>query len=209
MRFMRTLTACAGLWSMAAVVHAATTPTVDLGTVVTFATYTDTDSRSFNQLYDRQFNFTLASDATVRIDMRHIGNSHWLDSYAAGLTDVNLNLLGSDSQVIGTASLDPTFSGTAKSCLSGGKCRVEFAEGYTLTTALTAGTYTMELTGRSLGSGPDSVLNLGAFVVGSGDQATYLSALTPATNLPEPSSWAMMGLGLFGVAAVARIKRPT
>ena len=198
MHFLRTLTACAGLWSMA-VVHAATTaPTVDLGTLATFATYTDTDARSFNQLYDRQFNFTLASDATVRIDTRQIGNSHWLGSYyAAGLTDVSLSLL------------DATFDATSASCLSGGKCRVEFARGYTLTAALTAGTYTMELTGRALGSGPGSVLNLGALVVGAGDQAAYLSALTPATNLPEPGSWAMMGLGLLGVAAVARTKRLT
>lgn len=210
MHFLRTLTACAGLWSMA-VVHAATTaPTVDLGTLATFATYTDTDARSFNQLYDRQFNFTLASDATVRIDTRQIGNSHWLGSYyAAGLTDVSLSLLDANSQMIGTANLDATFDATSASCLSGGKCRVEFARGYTLTAALTAGTYTMELTGRALGSGPGSVLNLGALVVGAGDQAAYLSALTPATNLPEPGSWAMMGLGLLGVAAVARTKRLT
>ena len=207
MHFLRALAVCGALWAVTGTHAATTAPTVNLGALSTFATFTDTDSRTYMQAYDRLFTFTLDSDATVRIDMRQTGNSHWLDNYAAGLFGTQLTLLGSGNQLIGTAAVDPAFHGDNASCLSGGKCNVQFADGFTFTAALTAGTYTMELTGKSLGSAAWSVLRVGALVVGHGDQAAYLSALTPATNLPEPGSWVMMGLGLLGVAAVARAKK--
>lgn len=206
MQSLRALVAGIGLCSTL-VAHAATTaPTVDLGTVLSFATFTDTDARDYYQAYDRQFTFTLASDATIRIDMREIGNTHWLSNYAAGLVDVQLNLLNSSNQVIGTAAVDAAFNGSKTECLSGGKCRTAFALGHTLTTSLTAGTYTMELIGRSLGSGQESVLNLGVALAGI-DPSGYLGTITPATSLPEPGTWATMGLGLLGLAAAARAKR--
>lgn len=187
--------------------HAATTaPTVNLGTVATFTTFVDNDARSYAQQYDRQLTFSLASDATVRIDMRQVGNSHWLDQYAHGLAVDSFTLLNSSQQLLGTASLDPSFNGTQSSCNSGGRCNVAFAKGYTLTSTLAAGTYTMELTGKWLSSNA-SALNFGVLVVGAADQGVYLSAFTPATNLPEPGSWALMALGLCGVAAVTKAKR--
>ena len=201
MQSLRALLAVAGLGFTMAVQAASP---VNLGTVATFAAFTDTDARTAYQAYDRSFTFTLATDATVRIDMREIGNTHWLSNYAAGLTDVSLTLLNGSNQLIGTAAVDAAFNGSKTECLSGGKCRTAFALGHTLTTLLTAGTYTMGLTGRSLGSGPESVLNLGVLVLGAGDAGSYFSAITPATNLPEPGAWAMMGLGLLGIGVVAR-----
>lgn len=201
MQCLRVWLAVAGL---GVTVAAQAASPVNLGTVGTFATFTDTDARMSYQAYDRALTFTLASDATVRIDMRQIGNTHWLNQYAAGLTNVSLTLSTSSDQLLGTAALDNAFKGEKAECLSGGKCRVTFAQGYTLTTALTAGTYRMDLTGQSLGSGPGSVLNLGVLLVGAGDQGAYFNAITPATNLPEPGAWAMMGLGLLGIGVVAR-----
>ena len=206
MQFLRTMVATIGLCSMLAAHAATTAPTVNLGTVASFATFTDTDARASYQAYDRQFTFTLTGDSAIRIDMREIGNTHWLDNYAAGLGNVQLTLLNSSNQLIGTAAVDPAFNGSSSECMSGGKCRTVFALGHTLTASLTAGTYTMELTGRSLGSGPGSVLNLGVALAGI-NQTAYLNAITPATNLPEPGSWAMMGLGLVGMAVVARSRQ--
>lgn len=209
MQSLRMWVAGIGLCSTLAAHAVTTAPTVNLGDLSTFAAFTDTDARGFNQAYDRLFTFTLDSEATVRIDMRQIGNSHWLDNYAAGLYGTRLTLSNSSNVLVGAATVDPAFNGTQASCLSGPKCNVQFAQGLSFTAALAAGTYTMELTGTSLGSGGGSVLRVGALVVGAGDQVAYLSAITPATNLPESGSWAMMGLGLLGVAAVVRARRPS
>lgn len=206
MKLSSAIMVIAGLGSTLLAQAATTAPTVDLGTVSTFATFVDNDARSYAQPYDRQLTFTLSSDSSVRIDMREVGNSHWLPGYAHGLAVDNLILLSSSQQLLGTASLDPSFNGTQASCLSGGKCNVYFAKGYTLTTTLAAGTYTMELTGKWL-SDNASPLNFGVQVIGAIDQATYLNAFSPATNLPEPSSWSLMAFGIFGVAAITTAKR--
>ncbi|RZL02142.1 MAG: hypothetical protein EOP36_08585 [Rubrivivax sp.] len=206
MKLSYAVLAIAGLGSTLCAHAATTAPTANLGSVSSFATFVDNDARSYAQLYDRQLTFSIANDATVRIDMREVGNTHWLNEYAHGLVDVNLTLLNSSQQLLGTASIDPSFNGSNASCGSGFKCNVSFAKGYTLTTTLAAGTYTMELTGKWLSSNA-SPLNFGVLVVGAADQAAYLTAFTPATNLPEPTSWALMALGFCGVAAATKAKR--
>ncbi|MGH8492479.1 MAG: hypothetical protein ACRERR_05165 [Moraxellaceae bacterium] len=206
MKLSPAIVVIAGLGSTLLAQAATTAPTVNLGTVTTFTTFVDNDARNYAQQYDRQLTFSLASDTTVRIDMREVGNSHWLDQYAHGLAVDSLTLLNSSQQLLGTATLDPSFNGTQASCNSGGRCNVEFAKGYSLTATLAAGTYTMELTGKWLSSNA-SPLNFGVLVVGAADQGTYLNAFTPATNLPEPGSWALMTMGFLGMAAVTKAKR--
>ncbi len=203
------------LWAMfacAANAQAAYTP-VNLGTVNTFVTYDDTNTPTFGTDYDRVFNFTLTSASTVRVDMRELGYTHWLGvPYANGLAAPSLVLLDASKNVIGTAALDPTFNGSVGGCAQlQGKCYSTFAKGLTLTMDLGAGQYAMELKGTPLGTSATSS-NKGQLMVGVADVhaaaiQSYLTQLTPATNLPEPGTWATLGLGLVGVMAVTRRKR--
>lgn len=187
--------------------HAAYAP-VNLGTVNTFVTYDDANTPTFGTPYDRVFNFTLPSATTVRVDMRELGYDHWLSEYAYGLGGATLKLLDASKNVIGTAAIDPTFNGSDGGCLTGGKCYGNFAEGLTLTKDLVAGLYALELTGTRIGTSASK----GALIIGVADVhvaaiQAYLTQLTPATNLPEPATWASMGLGLVGVMALGRRRR--
>jgi hypothetical protein len=198
------------LWAViacAANAHAAYAP-VDLGTVNSFVTYDDSNTPTFGTPYDRVFNFNLPSATTVRVDMRELGYSHWLTEYARGLGGATLTLLDASKKVMGTAAIDPTFNGSDGGCLSGGKCSGNFAEGLTLTKDLVAGQYALELTGFVLGtSATKGPLLIGVADVHVAAIQAYLTQLTPATNLPEPATWASMGLGLVGMMGVMALNR--
>lgn len=191
-------------------VCAATTgPTLGLGTVTEFETVQVPKTPSlvvFGQTFEQKVTFTLDAAANVRVDMREIGLTHWLTEYKSDLRIDGLSLLDSQQQVIGSAAADPGFTGSSLTCLSGGKCVGEFGRGYTLTSALQAGSYTMRLNGYWEG-GLMPELNYGVLVLGAGAPQAYFSALTSVTAIPELSSWVMMAIGLGALTWTTQARR--
>lgn len=188
-----------------------TGPLIDLGAVSTFKTAQIPKSPSlvvweYPLDFKQQVTFTLSSAATVRIDMREIGLEHWLAWIGSDLYINSFSLLNSNQQLVATASADPAFTGDTRYCYTGSKCGGSFARGFTLTTSLEAGTYAMDLQG-TWRSGNMPELDFGVLVAGVGDQAAYFAALTSPTNLPEPSTWFMMAMGLGAVAFCSRKRR--
>lgn len=191
-------------------VCAATTgPTLGLGTVTEFETVQVPKTPSlvgYGQTFEQKVTFTLDAAANVRVDMREIGLAHWLTEYRSDLRVDGFSLLDSKQQVIGSAAADPGFTGSSITCYSGGKCLGEFARGYTLTSALQAGSYTMRLNGYWDG-GRMPELNYGVLVLGVGAPEAYFSALTSVTAIPELSSWVMMAIGLCALTWGTQARR--
>ena len=184
-------------------IFAATTgPTLDLGTVSEFATVQVPKTPSlaiYGQTFEQKVNFVLNEAGTVRVDMREIGFAHWLADYESSLRVDGFSLLDGNQQLVGSGAPDPEFTGSNIACYSGGKCSGEFAKGYTLTSNLQAGSYTMRLNGYWDGARMPE-LNYGVLVVGVGAPRPYFATLSSATALPELSSWFMMAVGLGAVA---------
>lgn len=190
-------------------VCAATTgPTLDLGTVTEFATVRVPKTPSlveFGQTFEQKVTFKLDAAATVRVDMREIGFMQWLEYYKSSLRVDGFALLDSKQQNIGSATVDPDFTGDTIACYQAGKCSGEFAKGYTLTSDLQAGSYTMRLNGYWDGERMPE-LNYGVLVLGAGAPKPYFASLSSATALPEVSSWFMMAVGLTAMAWGAKAR---
>lgn len=190
-------------------VCAATTgPTLDLGTVAEFATVQVPKTPSlvvYGQTFEQKVTFTLDTAASVRVDMREIGFMQWLSWYQSSLRVDGFALLDSKQQIIGSAAADPDFTGDTIRCFQGVKCSGEFAKGYTLTSDLQAGSYTMRLNGYWEGEAMPE-LNYGVLVLGAGAPKPYFASLSSATALPEMSSWFMMAVGLTAMAWGAKAR---
>lgn len=207
---MNTLARVSALCLLSANAYAITGPTLDLGIVTDFATAQNPRNDSLvtdGSTFEQHVTFSLLEAATVRIDMRQVGSTHWLTPrYSADLRVNSFSLLDDRQQLIGSASPDPEFTGQNLSCFTGGKCSGTFNRGYTLTAELEAGSYTMALQGVWASvSMPD--LGYGLLVVGVGAPDTYFSSLTTTTAMPETSTWLMMSSGLGALAWGTRARQ--
>ncbi len=180
-----------------------TEPAYDFGSVTSYAVTVDR-SHSSGYNYAKLLTFSLAADADIRIDMRATEQAYKYVSATFALYSPTFSLYDQGHQLLGTSVDDPTFAQSDGNGCTFTVCR--FNDGVTLSTSLRAGTYAIEFSGTV---GGYSTPNL-HFGVSKTDAATinaYLKALTPLDAVPEPGTWATMGLGLVGLMALTRRQR--
>lgn len=180
----------------------------DFGTVSDYAVATPAPTTSYGQngiyaanlVYTREFTFDLASDQSTRIDVRAEQRLSKYNGASAYLAGAAFSVFDSAHKLIGTASVDPGYSGlTDPTCPQASAIACVYKLGLTFNGALKAGKYSFEFSGDA--NGYAFSFPALRFGVSSTDPAivqSYLKALTP--SVPEANSGLMLALGLAGVA---------
>lgn len=203
---VRALLAFGALSATQLAVAAYTAPSVDLGTVDPwvmvqqgFAKYEYANSQTLS--------FSLAAASDVRIDARTLQQSWKYDQSTFKITSAEFKVFDASHALVGISSLDTLFQG--ESCENKPSSPVPFCTsnyGLTFDGNLSAGSYTIEFSLTKIGS-LQPIFNFGVALDDPAALGAYLGAITPAHAVPEASTFAMMGLGLAGLAFAAHARR--
>lgn len=189
----------------------------DFGTVSGYAVAAPAPTTSYGQngiyaanlVYTREFTFSLASDQSTRIDVRAEQRLSKYNGASAYLAGAAFSVFDSAHQLIGTASVDPDYSGPSDPmCPPASAISCIYKLGLTFNGALKAGKYSFEFSGDANGyafSFP--TLRFGVSSTDPAIVASYLKALTP--GVPEANSGLMLALGLAGLVVGVNRRKHT